>query len=158
LKSAIFLGAAGYLGSTVRDLYQPRKVPQDQILAEEYAEPVAGGQPLLAWVQSHVSPTAPLFSEEGQATGYFLARPVISLVGPRYSPLRWECESIRKEMRRFAASYLILYKTSSSSDDLELLASSSFLAEAVSRRPACGFVIVAENPDVRILELTQTRN
>jgi hypothetical protein len=158
LKSAIFLGAAGYLGSNVRDLYQPRKVPQDQVLAEEYAEPVAGGQLLLAWVQSHVSPTTPLFSEEGQATGYFLARPVISLVGPRYSPVRWECESITKEMRRFAASYLILYKTSSSSDDLELLASSSFLAEAVSRRPACGFVIVAENPDVRILELTQTRN
>jgi len=45
-----------------------------------------------------------------------------------------------------ADRYLILYKDSSSTDDIELLASSSFLAGAASQHLACGFVVAAEIP------------
>ena len=157
LKSAVLLSVIGYLGSNARDLYQPPAVPQYQILATEYAEPIIGGQSLLDWVQSHVLPADRLFAEEGQATGYFLHRPAISMVGPKYSPIRWDCETVRTEMRRFGAFYLILYKASSNVDDLELLASSSFLTGAASETPACGFAIGAENADVRILELPRAK-
>jgi hypothetical protein len=157
-KSAILLGIVGYFGTNSRDLSSPQKSPQYEILAEEYAHPIAGGPSLLDWVQSHVSPADRLFSEDGQATGYFLHRPTVSMVGPRYSPVRWECAMVRREMARFGAHYLILYKDSSSTDDIELLASSSFLAGAASQNLTCGFAIAAENSVVRILELPQVRN
>ena len=127
------------------------------MLAKAYAEPIVGGQSLLDWVQSHVSPADRLFAEEGQATGYFLHRPAISMVGPKYSPVRWDCETVRTEMRRFGAFYLILYKATSNADDLDLLASSSFLTGATAAAPPCGFAIAAENADVRILELPRTK-
>jgi hypothetical protein len=61
-------------------------------------------------------------------------------------------------MERFGARYLVLYKAPSTIDDLELVAGSSFLAGAASHGPTCGFALVAENPDVLILELATVRN
>ena len=158
LKSAILLCTVGYLGSNARDLRDPPKLSQYQILAKEYAKPTTGGPTMLDWLDSHVLPANVVFAEDGQATGYLLRRPTVSLVGPQYSPVRWECETVKREMKRFGAPYLILYKASSDIDDLELLASSKFLASAVSQGSACGFVVVAENPDVRILELPGAAN
>ena len=154
LTFGMLSGAVGYVGANTRDLYAPETLPEYKLLAREYTDPVAGGSALLDWIQSHVSPADPVFAEDGQATGYLLHRSIVSMVGPRYSPVRWECPTIRSEMQRFGARYLVVYKVPMTSDNLELVASSTFLADAVTHSPDCGFVLAAENSAVRVLELT----
>jgi hypothetical protein len=155
-KAVVSLSLLGYLGSNARDLREPLKPAEYEVLAKEFAEPIANGQSLRSWVQEHILPTDRIFAEDGQATGYLLQRPTVSLVGPRYSRMRWECDPLQREMGRFRAHYLVLYKNPTNLDDLELLSTSTFLSGVRAQIPTCGFIVGAENNDVRILEFSAT--
>jgi hypothetical protein len=157
LKLALLLVIAASASVNARDLYEPRVPAPHEILAGLYAQPVAGGQPLLKWVESNIGADDVVVATDGQATGYLLHRPTISMVGPHYSPVRWECDEVKEQMRRFKSSYVILYKppptpSPTPADDF-LVAGSQFVAAAASREPPCGFVVSVENPGVRILKL-----
>jgi len=153
LKIAIALACVGYVGVNARDLYGPPSLAPHEILRAQYAKPAADGRPLIEWVESHISAADAIFAADGQATGYLLHRPTISMVAAQCSPIHWECGEVRRQMKRFKASYVFLYKPSSPVNEDSLLEESQFVADSVSRPPSCGFVIAAENPNVRILKL-----
>ena len=155
-KPVVLLIVVGYAGVNARDLYEPRAKARYEILAAEYEFPSADGRPLREWVESHVPRTETIVSTDGQATGYLLQRPTLSMVSSLYSPVRWECAEVKKQMERFHANYLFLYKPASGVGADGLLGESRFVAASVLDRPACGFVIAAENADIRIV--TQDRS
>jgi hypothetical protein len=156
LKAGLLLVAVGYVGVNVRDLYEPASPARHEILAAQYAKPMADGRPLLRWVESHIPVGDTIVAADGQATGYLLHRPTLSMIGPEYSQVRWECDEVKAQMKRFKATFVVLYKPSSIVnlvDQDSLLENSSFVATSVSQQPPCGFVVAAENSSVRILEL-----
>jgi hypothetical protein len=75
------------------------------------------------------------------------------MIEAHYSPVRWECDEVRKQMQRFGASYVFLYKPSSTTSEQDLLGESRFVAASATGPPSCGFAIAAENADVRILRM-----
>jgi hypothetical protein len=152
LRTGLLLVTIGYVGVNARDLYERPSPARHEILAAQYAKPMADGRPLREWVESHISVGDAIVAADGQATGYLLHRPTISMVGAESSPVRWECDEVREQMKRFRATFVVLYKPSSIIDKDMLLEESWFVATSVSQQPPCGFVIAAENPNVRILE------
>jgi hypothetical protein len=155
LKAGLLLLVIGYAVSNARAAAIPPPPGRQEILAEWYAEPVAGGQTLRDWVEANVPTGQVIMSANGQATGYFLRRATVSMVGANYSRVRWECEEVKKQMRTYGAKYLILYKPSPAAPPDPLLTESEFVAAAVSGRPPCGFVVAVESPHVRILEMAE---
>jgi hypothetical protein len=154
---ALLIATAGYAGVNARDFLEPHTLAPHQILATLYAQPTAGGQPLLEWVDANIRTNDVIVATDGQATGYLLHRPTISMIGAHYSPVRWECEEVKKQMQRFTSSYAIVYKPPSTPSltpsDGFLLDESRFVAAAAMGEPPCGFVAAAENSAVRILKL-----
>jgi len=151
LKAGILVMVAGYVGSNARDLRLPLASSEYKTLAQQYAKPAENGRPLLEWINSNIGPRETIAASEGQATGYLLRRPMLSLIDPTYSPVHWDCNEVKKQMERFGARYLILYKSLSTFAQDRLFQDSHFLSSATSQHPSCGFVVAAENPDVRIL-------
>ena len=153
--TALGLFAVGYIGTNARDLYALNQPSRVASLARIYAEPIPDGRPLMDWVQSHILPGDAIASTDGQATGFLLHRSTLSLVRSLYSRERWESDEVRLQMKRFGARYLILYKPSPGEGD-PITGESKFVASAIFGPPPPGFKIAAENPDVRILELSGT--
>jgi len=151
LRVALCVFVIGYIGVNARDLSMPQPEARQEYLSGLFAERTADGQRLSDWVNAHVAPAAVIAAQDGQATGYFLHRRTLGLVEREYSSERWECPEIREQMNRFGACYLILYRHPDHSS--HLLEESSFAAAAASGQPGCGFVIAAENPDLRVLEI-----
>jgi hypothetical protein len=154
----LLLLSLGYAGVNARDLYRSTEPSPHEALAGLYDLPSTyPNQPLMRWVESNIPPASTIVAEDGQATGYLLRRPTLSLVDAEYSPVRWDCKRVRDEMLRFRADWLILYKSSLNSRR-SLLNESPFLAAAASQRPPCGFTVAAENSAVRILKREPRNN
>jgi len=153
LKGALALVYVGYAGTNARDLYLPHPPGQEKVLAAEYAEQTPNGQTLRQWVESNIPADSVIAATKGQPTGYLLRRPTLSLVEANFSAVRWDCDEVKLQMKRFGAHYLILYKPTSVFTSDTLLTESQFVATSVTQQPICGFVIAAENPYVRILEI-----
>lgn len=151
-KAGLLLVIVGYLGSNARDRAFLPTGAEHEFLATFYAEPAADGQALLKWVESNTNAGDPIIAVDGQATGYLLHRPTIGMYISEYSLGRWECDEVKNQMKRFKSSYVILYKQLSYFNPL-LLTESQFAATSVSQQPPCGFVIAAENSNVRILKI-----
>ena len=152
----VWFGAAllalviGYIGVNLRDLSGPQPETRQAYLSTLFAERTADGHSLSDWVRGHIAPTAVVAAQDGQATGYLLQRPTLGLVESEYSSERWECDEIKQQMNRFGARYLILYRNPDHNS--HLLEESRFAAAASSGEPGCGFAVVSENADVRILK------
>ena len=135
--------SCGIRGGPTRGICISRAAPvRLKILAAEFDEPdLAGrpldvaGHPLKDWVETHIPASQTVVAADGQATGYLLHRPTISMVSAEHSAARWECEDVKNQMRRFHASFVILPKASPSMDEDALLAESGFVSAALSARP-----------------------
>lgn len=152
LKAGLLLFVGGYVGGNARAVSLPPPPGRLEVLATWYAEPIAGGQILRDWVEANIPEGQVIMSASGQATGYFLRRAAVSMAGATYSRVRWECDEVKKQMKTYGVKYLILYKPSPAFID-PLPAESKFVGAAVSGPPPCGFVVAAEGPHVRILEM-----
>ncbi len=153
LHAGLLLILMGYVGLNAQDLHRRLAPARHEILGPLFAEPAADGQPLLKWIESNVNAGETIMAADGQSTGYLLHRPTLGMVPASYSPVRWECDEIKEQLKRFGSRYLILYKPSPMANESWLLTESHFVITAVSQQPPCGFVIAAENPSVRILKL-----
>ena len=109
------------------------------------------------WVEANIPGSATIMAADGQATGYLLRRPTLSMVSSEYSPVRWDCDRIQREMRRFGAAFLILYKPSETVAADPVMNESPFFASALTPAPPCGFTIAVENPGIRILKLVRAQ-
>lgn len=157
LKMALALFVIGYAGVNARDLYDPRRPAPHEVLSAMYSQPSTDGQSLTNWLASNIRADQTITATDGQATGYLLRRPTLSLIASHYSPERWECEEVSRQMQRFHSQYLIVYKPPSQAalnakDDSFLVDESQLVAAAVSGHPPCGFSMVAWNAGVRILK------
>jgi dolichyl-phosphate-mannose-protein mannosyltransferase len=144
----------GYIGVNARDLKTPKPISRLDLLSGQLAERTAEGQRLSDWMNAHIDPAAVIAAQDGQITGFLLHRRTLGLVESEYSLERWECPEIRRQMNRFGARYLILYRNPDKGS--LLLQESNFAAQSASGQPSCGFAIAAENPDVRILKIEST--
>jgi hypothetical protein len=154
LKAGFLLVIIGYVGSNARELSRRPSPARHELLAMQYREPTAGGQPLREWVESNIPAGDVIMAANGQATGYLLRRPTVSMVEAQYSRVRWECDEVKKQIKTYGARYLILYKPASAVTEDPLMAESEFVSTAVSQKPPpCGFIVAAENSYVRILEI-----
>ena len=151
LRAALCVFVVGYIGVNARDLKMPQPESRQEYLSGLFAERTADGQRLSDWANAHIAPETVIAAQDGQETGYLLHRRTLGLVEREYSSERWECPEIREQMNRFGARYLILYRHPDHNS--QLLEESSFAAKAASGQPGCGFVIAAENQDVRILAI-----
>jgi len=61
-------------------------------------------------ILSLAGPSGVVMANVGQATGYVLRRPVISLIGTRLGSVEWNEVNVRNTMKRFAVSTLVVYK------------------------------------------------
>jgi hypothetical protein len=82
-------------------------------VASRLVLPTADGRPLADWIDAHVGPNEPIMAAEGQATGHWLRRPTVSLVGVEYSELVWNEAEVERTMDHFGIRYLILYREAS---------------------------------------------
>jgi hypothetical protein len=105
-------------------------------------------------MEAHVGSDEVIVADNGQATGYLLRRPVLSLIESRYSSIAWTRKTLEDQMGRFHARFLILYLRMADSID-PVRTESGFLAGAICCRVNPGFHVAAENRDVRILQRDQ---
>jgi hypothetical protein len=152
-QTALVVGIVALIGIDTRDWRDKEPTAPDQALIPLFAEPTANGQPLRDWIASNIPPDATIFSEEGQSTGYLLDRPTVDMIDAEYSPVRWECDVVKEEMRRFHSEFLILYKWDKLREAGRLAKESTFVAESIHLQPPCGFTIVAATPNVLVLKL-----
>ena len=147
------LVCVAYAGVNARDLSGMSLRGSEDALEAAWAQPAADGQPLRSWLDAHVAPAEIVFAGDAQATAHVLRRPMVGLVTAEYSPVRWECDSIKRELSRFHARFVVVYTSRNSAlgDSLALLGDSPFVAAAVDGPPPCGCSVAAENPDIRIL-------
>jgi hypothetical protein len=128
-------------------------------MARLFARPGSDGRPLRQWVEENIGPNDGILAADGQATGYFLRRPTLSMVSEHYSRIRWECDEVQRQFQRFRLRYAVLYKPAppgSPDEGNSFTGRSSFLDRAAAGPPGCGFAIAAENARVRILKRTDS--
>jgi hypothetical protein len=59
-------------------------------------------------VLEHVGPTRTILANNGQAVGYDLDLPTVSLVAPVFSDVEWNEEAIRETLSRFGANVIVV--------------------------------------------------
>lgn len=124
LVVAVAVMACAYVAVNVRSIRsQPATPAPDQLVRAALGAETAPGQTLGAWIDANIPAGQVIVATHGQATGYVLQRPTLSLVPQEYSSRLWDEAEVRTTMQRFHARYLIVYP----GDDPELYGS-PFLA------------------------------
>lgn len=136
----------------LREFNAPKERSLGEELQASFAKPMADGRPLRAWIDANIGRDEAVAADSGQATGYFLERPVLSLIESEYSTITWNQETLINQMRRLHVRFLILNLTLKPDAD-PVRTETEFLAKAICCRTSPGFHVVAENPDVRIFQM-----
>jgi hypothetical protein len=152
LKSFAVIFVVLYGWANLREFIARNEPSMADEFQNSYSKAMANGLPLREWIDANIGRNEVIAADWGQATGYFLERPVLSLIESEYSTISWDQETLVSQMQRFHARFLILNLTMKSKRD-PVRVESQFLAEAICCRVNPGFHIVAENPEVRILEV-----
>jgi hypothetical protein len=116
-------------------------------IASRLVAPTPDGKPLVEWIEAHIGRQEPIMAAEGQATGHWLHRPTVSLVGLEYSDLVWNEAEVEGTMDRFGIRYLILYANAAGGEK-----DSPFLTALVTGRPDAHLRLAARNEQSLIYE------
>lgn len=107
------------------------------IVNAQLAARATSGQSLREIVQRHTDSGSVLVANSGQALGYLLSRPVVSLVGPHYSTVEWDETAMRGVVDYYGAKLvLITAPNERQPDDSDLIPSSFVRALAGGASPA----------------------
>jgi hypothetical protein len=150
VMALLFIALYGWVN--LREFSAQRASTLLEDLHTSFAKPMANGRPLQEWIDVNIGKNETIAADAGQATGYLLRRPTLSLVESQYSSTRWDQETLTRQMRVFRARFLILNLNLGVKQD-PVRSESEFLAQAICCRVHPGFHIAAENPDMRILEV-----
>jgi hypothetical protein len=85
------------------------EMAQHQVVRSNFAREITPGRNINSWIGDNVRPTDVIVATRGQATGYILQRPTISLVSLEYSNHQWDEDSVKSIMQNYHAKFLILY-------------------------------------------------
>jgi hypothetical protein len=108
------------------------------------AAPGDDGASLRAWIDGHLDPSAPIAAVDGQATGFELHRPTLSLIDAEYSDQRWSEEHLRAVMDHYGSTHLVVYPGDRSPRSA-VQRESACLREIVAGRPPAWLTRVASN-------------
>ena len=100
----------GYLAMNSRGLMSTKPPDFHQNLEVRLQSSIPGnGGTVQDWIHSNIPHEAVITASCGQATGYLLGHPTLSLVDRRYSRQEWQDAYLIAAMDRFHARWLILY-------------------------------------------------
>ncbi len=87
-----------------------RKPLADQVVAVNVRLDGSGGGPTSARaaILNRVGPRGVLLANNGQATGFVLDRPTVSMVGPAFSRVVWDEETVRATILRFHVAAVVI--------------------------------------------------
>ena len=117
-------------------------------IASRLVQPAPDGKPLAEWIDAHIGPHEPVMAADGQATGYWLRRPTVSLVGVEYSEEIWNESEIERTMERFGVRYLILYTHPTGAVERE----SPFLMSLIEGHPDAHLRLAIRNDQALVFE------
>jgi len=118
---------------------------------QQLAKPDDRGRPLREWIDSHIGSQAALLAAEGQATGYVLHRPTVSLVEHRFSKVDWSEARVRQTMAVFHAQYLVVFP-GANRDDAPSEYESSFLSLLIHQQYPDWLQIAESSPEVIVYQ------
>lgn len=150
-KPAIAAGLVAYLSCSMLSLQLNAKPPSHAAVASWLAQPTAEGPALQGWLDAHLGPGEPVLAADGQATGYVLKHPVVSLVGSEYSTEGWNEEGVGQTMDRFKIRYLVLYTQAKGSGN-QAQAESPFLSRLVAGDAGDHMTLAARNQAALVYE------
>ncbi|MEP7294845.1 MAG: phospholipid carrier-dependent glycosyltransferase [Burkholderiales bacterium] len=81
---------------------------QEALVAEQFSAGAGGAAASRAAVLRLTGPQGAILANNGQAVGYFLGRPTISTVGPEFSPVVWDEQTVRDTLRRFDIKAVVI--------------------------------------------------
>ena len=109
------------------------------------------GKSLRAWLESHLDSRTAIVAAEGQAAGYVLHRPTVSLVEHRFSVVDWTEPQVRQTMTVFRAQYLIVFPQADPSDAPSEY-ESPFLSSLTNRQYPDWLQIAESSPKVIVYQ------
>lgn len=98
---------------------------------------VAGGRSVRSVLNETLGAEGVLLANNGQAVGYALGRPTLSLVGPRYSVVEWDEAALREVIERFRVSAVVITAPNAAQpDDADLIGTPFIRALANGEAPS----------------------
>lgn len=142
---SIALIGCSYIYVNVRDVLALHITSPHEIVAD-----AIGG--LRMWIDREISSKAVLMAASGQATGFYLDRPTLSLAPSDYSDAHWDEPTLKAVSQRFGAKYLFLYPHMSD-DQVDGQAESPFLKGVIAGNVPSWLKPVASNDNTLIYEI-----
>jgi hypothetical protein len=109
------------------------------------------GKSVGAWLESHLDSGTTIVAAEGQAAGYVLHRPTVSLVEHRFSEVDWTEAQVRQTMTVFRAEYLLVFPRAEAST-APSQRESPFLSSLVNRQYPDWLQIAESTPEVIVYQ------
>jgi hypothetical protein len=149
LTALLLLGCViSYGAINFRGFATPPAPAPHQLVGAHLASTMDSGTPLREWIEATIPKHALVVANEGQATGYVLQRPTVSLVSRHFSAQRWTADAVEAVMTRFGARYLIIYPSGETVND------SSFLTALANRQWPAWLTPVASNEGAIVFQRT----
>jgi hypothetical protein len=101
-------------------------------------------QPLVEFLKQELQKNEVIASANGQATGYILDHPTLSLVGPPYTLRPWDEQMLRSQVLRFQARHLLLFRTE------PIVTETAFLRSLVEGNTPKWLKLVASTANARV--------
>ena len=109
-RLAVIAVLIGYIATNARGLMSTRPPDFHQDLQARLQSSIPnGGGTVRDWINSNIPHDAVITASCGQATGYVLGHPILSLVDKHYSRQEWHDAHLISAMDQFHAHWLILY-------------------------------------------------
>lgn len=146
-----FLLAAGSLmgyaaGNFVsRQSVGPDSVQATKTMLEEQASGTT--ETILALLKRELPPGEVIAGTNGQAVGYILGHPTLSLVGRPFSLRLWDEQALRSELGRYGCGHLLIFRND------EVVGQSRFLQELARGQTPPWLSLVAHSPNVHVYRM-----
>jgi hypothetical protein len=115
--------------------------------------PDGGGPSIKQRLDAGLKPGQIIAATNGQPAGYIMNRPTLSIVGHPFSRITWDALALRKEMDRFGATYLLVFRDPALDPVLQ---QSPFLAALAAGQAPAWLLPAGSNPDVCVYRFAKT--
>lgn len=139
--------ALAYGGINAQSFLEKSWLPPHQRV-EQQMRGVHDGESLFDAIRQHIGSGDAIVSNKGQAAGYVLQRPVVSLVAQEYSTQVWDESAVKGVLTRYGAQYLILFNGDNKS--APELGESRFLSTLMMGRTPAWLELVLANGEVKV--------
>ncbi len=145
--SSLWLNANSLI---VKPLYANYK----QLITERFDEPTREGVPLATVLDRIIPRNSVIAAIDGQAMGYVLNRPTLSLVEKHFSTIDWTEVRVYETMRFYGAQYFLAFKGDAKDKQPSVLRESPFLAGLAEGRAPAWLKLLTSNSRILVYRLS----